>query len=517
MQLTLPIHKALKERPDAIATICGARRQTFRQYVGRIARLAGALRALGVRSGDRVAMLALNSDRYMEYVYATWWAGAVIAPLNVRWSQAELIDGLEDSGARVLLVGDGFEAQAAPLRERVASIEAVIHCGDGAVPEGLLGYEALIASASAVEDARRSGDDLAALMYTGGTTGRAKGVMVTHANWFINSIAAVAAAPRPTESIGYVAAPMFHVGGVIYMAQLAVHLATQITMPTFDPEIVLDLIERERIQETFIVPTMVKSLLDSPSFARRDLGSLKCILYGAAPMDEALLDRAMAALPGVQFLQCYGMTECGTIAALPAHWHTPEARASGKLSSAGKFTSCFEGRIVDADGCDLPTGTVGEIALRGPSVAQGYWNKPDETRAALRDGWLHTGDGGYLDADGFLHIVDRVKDMIVSGGENVFSGEVENALLKLDGISMCAVIGVPDPHWGERVHAIIVRRTDSALDEDAVLAHCRTLIAGYKCPRSIEFRGDLPLSAAGKILKSTLREPYWKARKRAIV
>ena len=516
MNLTMPIHKALRERPNAIATISGGRRQTFRQYAERISRLAGAFKQLGVAAGDRIAMLAFNSDRYMESIYATWWAGAVISPLNVRWSLAELVDGLTDSGATVLLVGGDFRYLVQSLRASVPSLRTVVCFDPQDTTPGMQGIETLICSSGGIADAARSGDDLAALVYTGGTTGRSKGVMVTHANWYINSVAAIAAAPRPSESIGLVAAPLFHAGGVVYMTQLAVHLGTQITISSFDPATVLDLIETERVSETFIVPTMLKSLLDTPGFATRDLGSLRCIIYGAAPMDESLLDRAMAALPEVDFIQCYGMSECGTISALPAHWHTMRGREAGKLSSAGKVTSCFATRIVDEQGADVAPLQVGELLVRGPSVMRGYWNKPAETNAALNDGWLRTGDGAFMDEDGFLHVADRLKDMIISGGENVFSNEVENVLLKHPAVAMCAVIGVPDAHWGERVHAIVVAQQGFEFDEAAVLRHCRGLIAHYKCPRTFELRPALPVSAAGKILKGELREPFWRSKGKAI-
>ena len=241
------------------------------------------------------------------------------------------------------------------------------------------------------------------------------------------------------------------------------------------------------------------------------------MLYGAAPIDASLLERAMQALPGADFAQAYGMTELSpTIVSMGPAEHRPGPQRERLLRAAGRPVTIAEVRIVDGEGRELPAGEVGEITARGPMVMQGYWNRPAETAAALKDGWMHTGDMGRLDADGYLFVVDRLKDMIVSGGENVYSAEVENAIAQLPQVAMCAVIGVPDERWGERVHAVIVAREGQPLTEAEVIAHCRERIAGYKCPRSVEFRSELPLSAAGKLQKFQLREPYWQGRERRI-
>jgi acyl-CoA synthetase (AMP-forming)/AMP-acid ligase II len=244
--------------------------------------------------------------------------------------------------------------------------------------------------------------------------------------------------------------------------------------------------------------------------------SLQCVLYGASPIDEALLARARAALPHAGFCQLYGMTELApVVTALPAWCHAPGQPAE-RLRSVGRAVPIAEVRIVDADDNPVPPGTVGEIVVRGPLVMQGYWGQPALSAEALRGGWMHTGDGGRMDADGFFYVVDRIKDMIVSGGENVYSAEVENAITQLPQVSMAAVIGVPDDRWGERVHAVVVLRSGATLTPDALQAHCRTLIAGYKCPRSVEFRDALPLSAAGKVLKVDLRAPFWAGKTRNV-
>jgi long-chain acyl-CoA synthetase len=249
----------------------------------------------------------------------------------------------------------------------------------------------------------------------------------------------------------------------------------------------------------------------------RDLSALHTIAYGASPMSEAVIERAMAALPGVGFMQAYGMTELSPLATINPAWaHTVEGRKFGKLRAAGRASFCCEVRIVDTEGREVPRGTVGEVIVRGPNVMQGYWNKPEQTAAALKNGWMHTGDGAYMDEDGFIFIADRLKDMIISGGENIYSAEVENALALHPSIAACAVIGIPSEQWGESVHAVVVRKPGQDPAPEALIAHCKSLIAGYKCPRSIDFVEALPLSGAGKVLKTALREPFWKGRTRNV-
>jgi acyl-CoA synthetase (AMP-forming)/AMP-acid ligase II len=305
---------------------------------------------------------------------------------------------------------------------------------------------------------------------------------------------------------------------VVFMTGLLMRGSTHVIVPTFDPINVLKTMAAERITDCVLVPTMIQMLVDHPSRSAHDISSVRRMIYGASPIDESLLDRALEAFPQAAFFQGYGMTELSPLAAVLApEFHSREHRASGKLRSAGRATLCAELRVLDEADQSVPAGTVGEIAVRSPCAMQGYLNKPEETAAALKNGWMHTGDGGYLDADGFLYVVDRLKDMIVTGGENVFSIEVENALLKHPSIAACAVIGVPDADWGERVHAVIVLRTGTeTIELNVIREHARQYIASYKCPRSIEVRSTLPLSAAGKVLKKTLREPYWQGRTRRV-
>jgi len=517
MQLTQPLHKGLRERPRDLAVVCGSEGRTRADLADRVARLAGAFRSLGVQPGDRIGMMALNSVRFVEYFLASWWAGAAINPVNIRWSAAEVAYSLDDCDTRVLIVDDSFVPLVAALRERSTSLATVIHCGPGPTPPGLQSFEDLVADARPLPDAGRGGADLAAVMYTGGTTGRPKGVMLSHANLYLNALSSCATLPRRPGSTALVAAPMFHVAGCGLTLIQQLRQATTVIVPAYEEVAVMQAIQQHRVNDVFLVPTMIRRLVEHPRFADFDLSSIDLLSYGAAPIDAPLLEKAMACLPGARFAQAYGMTELSpTVAVLGPDEHRPGPHQARWLRAAGRPVPIAEIRIVDADGHDCPTGTVGEICARGPMVMLGYWNKPQETAAALQGGWMHTGDGGRLDEDGYLYVVDRIKDMIVSGGENVYSAEVENALARHPAVALCAVIGVPDDRWGERVHAVVVKRDGHDVDEAALAAHCKTLIAGYKCPRSVEFRATLPVTAAGKLQKNALREPYWEGHARRV-
>ncbi len=517
MQLTQALHKARREHPERTAAICGARRTRYAELGRRVERLAAALQTLGVRAGDRVAVLGPNTDRFLEACYAIWWAGAVLTPVNCRWSVDEIAYALNDCGTRWLLVDDPFTALLPALRERVPGLTTVIHLGDGPVPDGVPSGEALIAATPPVPDAQRRGDDAAVLFYTGGTTGRSKGVLLSHAGLYATTLASIGIGHREPGAICLHALPMFHVGGLAVVLQAMVGQCTQVMLPVFDPPVFLDLIEREGVTEAALVPTMIKRVIDHPALAGRELPSLERLYYGASPIDATLLEQTIARLPRVALTQFYGMTETAGIAvALPACCHSAEGRALGRHLAAGLPTACMELRISGPDGTELPRGQTGEVWLRGPGVMLRYWNLPEQTAQALHEGWMRTGDGGYVDADGLLYIVDRLKDMIVTGGENVYSTEVESVILALPGVAQCAVLGVPDADWGERVHAVLVLQPGASITADAVIAHCKQRIAAYKCPRGVEFRAELPISGAGKLLKYKLREAYWEGRARRV-
>jgi acyl-CoA synthetase (AMP-forming)/AMP-acid ligase II len=517
MYLTQGLHRALQQKPDCVATIFLGRKRTFAELAGRVAKLAGALRGLGLKAGDRVGMLSLNSDRYLEYYLAVYWAGGAVNPANTRWSPAEIAYSLDDCQTAILIVDDTFKAMAQGLKDSCKSLQVLIHAGDGDAPAGMLSYETLIAGAAPVDDAYRHGSELAGVFYTGGTTGFPKGVMLSHANLASNCLTVLANGVVTPDSVGLHAAPMFHLADGAFMNALLAAGATHVMIPSFTPVGVMEVIQSAQVSASLLVPTMIQMLVDHPEIGRYKLDSLNSVLYGASPISETLIDRAMKALPSAGFCQAYGMTELSPIATLLLpKYHLAEQRALGKLRSAGTACTLAEVRIVDAEDKEVPRGTVGEVVVRGPGVMLGYWNKPTETAAAIRNGWMHTGDGGRMDEDGFVFVVDRIKDMIVTGGENVYSIEVENAVLKHPAVATCAVIGIPDEQWGECVHVAVVLKPGAQATPEHILEHCKTLIANYKCPRSVAFLEALPLSGAGKILKNKLREPFWKDQQRSV-
>jgi acyl-CoA synthetase (AMP-forming)/AMP-acid ligase II len=507
VHLTQSIHRARQQNPDRCATIFGSRVRTVAEQYDRVARLGGALRQLGLQDGDRVAVLALNSDRYLETMMAVPWAGGVVTPLNTRWSAAEILYALDDSQTSVILVDATFAPLITSLNDRVSGLKAVIFMDDGPEPTGMRSYEELITETAPVPDRYRGGDDLAGIFYTGGTTGEPKGVAISHTNFVTSALGSQATYPSMTPGGRLLhAAPMFHLADLgAWMIQSMVG-GTDVIVPAFDPPAVLETIEQHGVTSVLLVPTMIQMLADHPDAATRDLSSLRVVLYGASPISTAVLDRAMKCFSSAEFVQAYGMTELSPMASLlnPSDHADPSL-----LRSAGRAAVHCQIKIVDEDDVDVALGTVGQIIVRGGHVMQGYWGKPEETAVALKGGWMHTGDAGYLNERGYLFVVDRVKDMIISGGENVYSTEVENALAKHPAVAACAVIGVPDDRWGERVHAVVVLKPGASATDTELEDHARELISSYKIPRSIEFRDGLPISAAGKVLKRELRAAYW--------
>jgi long-chain acyl-CoA synthetase len=521
MYITQGLHRHLQARPDATAVRFEGRSITYAQLGDRVARLACVLQGLGVNSGDRVAMLSLNSQRYIEYYLGVPWADAVLNPVNIRWSAAEIIYSLDDSETTVLIVDDTFKALGSRIAAEAKTIRTVIYAGEGETPSGMLNYEALLEAAHPIEDARRCGDELLGIFYTGGTTGFPKGVMLSHSNVAFSAMATLNMGTYGADAVFLHVMPMFHLADFAAMTALFFSGGTHDVLPSFIPQTVLETIEQERISEILLAPTMIQMLLDCrdkhPQLASLELGSLTAIGYGASPITPVLLDRAREAFPAAGFFQGYGMTELAPMAtSLSAEYHCQAHHDSGKMYSAGRPAICVEVRIVDVHDNEVPRGTVGEIIVRGPNVMLGYLNKPQETAEALRNGWMHTGDGGYMDEDGFIYVCDRLKDMIVSGGENIYSAEVETAIASHPAVAQIAAIGIPCSKWGETVHAVIVLKPGEAATGEDIIAHCRERIAGYKCPRSVEFRDALPLSSVGKVLKTELRKPFWGDRKRNI-
>jgi long-chain acyl-CoA synthetase len=487
-----PLRRARLVASGATAVICGDVELTYDQTWERCRRLVGGLHRLGLGQGDRVAIVGPNCHRYLELYQAVPSSGMVIVPLNQRHTDAELRYALEDAGARVL------------FSDRVVGglpgcVEHQVDLGEG--------YEDLLASSGPADLADDLAEDtLAGLFYTGGTTGASKGVMLTHRNLVANAFHYQVFLPFRPETSWLIAAPLFHAAGSVAVLATVWHGGQHVVLPAFDPATALDLVERHGVTDTLVVPTMLATMSEEQLARPRDVASLRTISHGGSPIATATVRRAHLAFPEAELLHLYGATETAPIATtLRGEEHLLDRP---QIRSCGQPAVGVDIAITALDGTPLPAGEVGEVIIRGPNVMVGYWNKPDQTKAALVDGWYHSGDLGYLDDAGYLYLVDRAKDMIVTGGENVYSTEVEDVLFRHPAVLEAAVFGVPDARWGEAVHAVVVPRAEVTTDE--LMLHCRGSIAAYKVPKHIELRAEpLPKSGAGKVLKRELREPFW--------
>ena len=508
--LTQCLRQARQFAPDKAATVFHDRVRTWREIHDRVAKLARALVELGADKGERFAVLGLNTDRYLEIYFAGWWSGAVVVPMNTRWNVKENVYALNDSEPVLLMVDDHFVDQVPQILDEVDCLKHVVHFGEQPTPEGMLSYEGLLAQAAPLDDRQCTGDDLAGIFYTGGTTGFPKGVMLSHENMYISSLGGIARAEMDPKYVFLHHAPMFHMADAAMVTMVTMGQGTHAIIEGFEPKATLEAIERHRVTHALFIPAMLGLTLNSPEFERHDLSSLTRISYGASPMPVALLLDVSQRLPGIELWQGYGQTELAPLATiLMPDDHVMEGPGSERLRSAGRALPHCEVEVVDEDLQPLPSGEVGQIRVRGGNGMVGYWNLPELTAETIVDGWVLTGDAGYLDDEGFLFLVDRVKDMIISGGENVYSVEVENVLMNHGSLAQCAVIGIPHDIWVEQVHAVVVPKPGMDVTEQELIDYCHEYIAGYKCPRSVEFRHEpLPLSGAGKVLKRQLRAEY---------
>ncbi len=505
---------AAERYASRLASVDGEFTATYAEHMDRTFRLADGLRTqLGLRPGDRFAVMALNGHQYLELYHAAFLGAGVINPLNLRLAPRELEFIVQDSGTRICFVDRFF----APLVDKVRAqtgIDQVVLMGEGDVPHDVT-FEALVDAGEPRVPPEPEEDDLVILMYTGGTTGLPKGVVVDFRAAMFDFYKIATRFPFSEEHVYLHQTPMFHAasfGGVLTIPAVG-GLSTFV--PMFEPGAVLDVIERLRVTSTVMVPTMIQMVLDHPAFAPERLASMQILTYGASPMPTALLERLLALFPHLDIYQGYGMTEnCGLLTVLGPEEHR---QGGDLLVSAGRPVLGSVISIQDDHGNLLGPGEVGEVCAQAGNYMREYWNRPEETAAAFADGWYHTGDAGRLDERGYLYLVDRVKDMIVTGGENVYSTEVENALAEHPAVSQVAVIGIPSEQWGEAVHAVVVAQADASVAEDELKEWARERIAGYKVPKSIEFRAEpLPMSGALKVLKRDLRAPYWEGRERMV-
>lgn len=498
---------------DRVAMVDGATRWTYRELGRHVDAFNAALDEFGLDAGDVVGILAKNSRAHLVGWLGVPRSGRVLNEINTRLAPAEIEFIIDDSRCRLLIVDDTFVQIGRGLLESCETLETLVYAGSGECPPDCASFDALIGTGRTPAPARVAASDVAGIFYTGGTTGLPKGVLLTHANLVANAKHTLICAGY-TERDAYLhAAPMFHLADGASTVALTWVGGTHVIMPGFEPASWLATVATERVTHTMLAPTMITMLLARPLPADADLSSLRSILYGASPMPQALLRTAMSEL-GCDFSQAYRMTEAAPIVSFltPADHRAgssgsdPEAEV--RLRSAGRPVVGVDVAIRDVDGAPVGPGIAGEIVARGPNIMAGYLNRPEETAAALRDGWYHTGDIGYLDQDGYLFVVDRLKDMIISGGENVYCTEVENALHRHADVLEAAVFGVPDERWGEAVHAAVVLRSSAAITAVGLAEHSRDLLAGYKVPRVIHLCDELPKSGAGKILKRDLRDRF---------
>jgi long-chain acyl-CoA synthetase len=492
---THSLGRAARYHAGATALVSGAARPTFQQLHSRVAGIAAALAQHGFAVGDRLALLLPNEPEYLELIYACGWLGVTAVPLNTRFSATEIDRVLADATPRGLIRHSLLPAPTLRLPwELVLDAEPLGVCG-GEGPAAIYDPEAILA-----------------LIYTSGTTGRPKGVALTHAAVLADVDHVNYWLPYREGGVYLHAAPLFHIADLPFMFAAPAFGTCQVTIPKFNPQAFCETVQKERVTRTVLVPTMINVLTQFDHLAHYDLSSLVELGYGGSPIAPELIHRARQALPHVKLVQVYGLSETGFLTGLQDHEHT-----ASRLLSCGRSCPGVDVRVVDASGKEVPIGQPGELVVRGANVMHGYWNSLDETQLAFQEGMFRTGDIGYQDAEGFVYILDRSKDMIVTGGENVYSGEVEAVIYQHPAVRETAVFGIPDPQWGELVMACVALKPGTTVSGDELIAHCRRSLAGYKIPRRIEFSPhDLPKSGSGKILKRALRERFWLHQERAV-
>lgn len=506
-------HASVRPNKTAMIFTEDNRSWTFKQLDDEVNQCAQALQAAGVGSQDRVAYLDHNAPEYFTWLFATAKLNAVSVAVNWRLAPPEMEYILNHSDSKVLLIGEEFLPH---LKKMQLDCQTIVVLGDPG-DSGLPTYDQWIAGCSTEDPGLvAQPDDTVYQLYTSGTTGLPKGVLTTHANL----LAVMGPGLEPLEfaesSVNLVCMPLFHISGSgwgltgLYMG------ATSILMRTVDMQGILRAIPEHKVSHSVFVPAVLQFLVSQPNAKEVDYSSLRCVAYGASPITEKVLTDAMETF-GARFFQVYGLTETtGGVTMLAPEDHDPGGPRAGLLRSCGRATANHEAKIVDSEtGQEMAEGEVGEIWLRGPQIMRGYWKNDEATQESItEDGWFKSGDAGYV-IDGFVYIHDRVKDMIISGGENIYPAEIENVLMKCEGVKDAAVIGVPDDRWGETVKAIVTRSSDE-VTEEMIFSFCRQNLAAYKCPTSVDWMDEIPRNPSGKILKTELRKPYWAGRSRNV-
>jgi len=519
MNISQLLTKTAKTFPNRTALVYGNKTRTYAEFNGRANRLARALNALGVRSGDNVAILQYNYAETLESLFACFKAGCGAVPINFRLHPKEFAFIIQHSQSRALIISPEFNEAVVQIRKLIPGAEFIISIKGG---QGeIMDYEQVLAdSATHWIDAEVAPDDLAWLFYTSGTTGKPKGAMLTHRNLLAMTMNFFAdMCSLGPEDIILHAAPLSHGSGLYALPNIAKG-SCNVILPdkTFNAESIFKVIENHGITNFFAAPTMVKRLVESPRLEQYNLSSLRCLIYGGGPMYARDLKNAIQKL-GPCLVQLYGQAESPmTISYLPQSDHVLDGTLAQekKLTSAGIARTDVEVAVFDENERELPPGSVGELVTRSDLVMKGYWQNPQATEDALRSGWLHTGDQGYMDQAGYVYLMDRSKDMIISGGENIYPREVEEILMRHPAVREAAVIGIPDPNWGEAVKAVIALVPGQSVSEEKLIEFCKNNIASYKKPKSVDFVEELPKNNYGKIVKRELRAKYWQDRDRRV-
>jgi len=504
-----------RERASAPSITYEGRTTTWADLDARSNQVAQALAAEGVGEQDRIAFIDKNGPEYFEFLFGGAKLNAVTVGVNWRLAPPEMEYTINDAEARVLVVGAEFVSHLDTFEPGLQTAKKIVVIGDHGKHES---WDSWVSKRSNDDPGIASGpDDVAMQLYTSGTTGLPKGAMLTNAN-LGGMMSVIAPLWRfDADSSNLVAMPLFHIGGSGWALVGMTQGCRSVIVREIVPPHLLETLQQEKITNAFLVPAVLQFLSALPNAAEGDFSAMRAIVYGASPITNEVLKRSLKTF-GTDLIQVYGLTETtGAITQLDAEDHDPDGPREHLLRSAGKPYPHVEMKIVDENANELPRGQVGELWTKSAQNMAGYWNKPEASEAVLTsDGWFKTGDAGYIDDEGFVFLTDRIKDMIVSGGENIYPIEIENALSGHPSVADIAVIGVPDEKWGEAVKAIIVLKEGTTLEPDELIAYARERLAGYKIPRSVDFATELPRNPSGKLLKRILREPYWKDQERAI-
>jgi acyl-CoA synthetase (AMP-forming)/AMP-acid ligase II len=504
--------------PERDCIVFEGKRWTYAQIWERAIKLANALRKMGAEKGDRIGMLQVNCNQYVEAYYASAMIGTIFVPLNFRAKSDELSYMITNAEAKILFVGSRYSEMVGAMLPELPTVK---HCiSIDRKEEKRLYYEDVIDSASSDESFIEIGDeDITMLMYTAGTTGRPKGVPLRHSAFVSYVLENVEPASPDIEERNLLTVPLYHVAGIQAMLAAIYGGRTLVMMRQFEVKEWLEAIQKEKATRAMLVPTMLKRVIDDPDFSRYNLSSLKVVTYGAAPMPFEVIDRAIKMMPWVKYINAFGQTEtASTITSLGPEDHNIEGTEEEKQkklkrlsSSIGRPLPDVEVKIVDGEGKALSSLEVGEIWARGPRIMTGYWRDEQKTSQVMtQDGWLRTGDMGWMDEEGYIYLAGRGDDMIIRGGENISPEEVENVLHSHPKVEEAAVIGVPDPEWGQEPRAVIVLKKGKAATSEEIIEYCRSKLSGFKRPRSVVFLDSLPRNPMGKVLRKKLREEYGK-------